>query len=306
MALWNKATSKASGAIKAKKSLKRILEKASSQKTFGSSENDKKVTTTARTTTSVLNSTSSSGSSQRSRRKPRSLGLLRGGLRGALRSTIRSSMSNSLTGGGGRFPSSQTFTPPTRLHELCAAGNATLNELHRALEAEPESAEIKDANGRLPLHILGDNDGLVGSPHGRQIASAFASELMEVYPDGMTAVDDNGHMPFVTIIYDWIVWTYETHERFAKLKQESNKGPSGVTAAIMALHSGTTTAANNTSPSTEMRGNIVAGAGGLVDGAVLFPCFAQREAWIATWTIQTTTRPTFIPKLFRVWTCQMR
>ena len=101
---------------------------------------------------------------------------------------------------------------PSSLHELCGEPDATLSELLEALETNKQAVFQTDHLGRLPLHILGDNEGLIGSSQGKQVASAFAWKLMEANPDALVAVDNQGLMPFVQIIVDWVEWVYESHK----------------------------------------------------------------------------------------------
>lgn len=130
----------------------------------------------------------------------------------------RASMSQSL----GRDPSKSLF--PSRLHELCAEPDATLAELIECLENNKEAVALKDETGKLPLHILGDNEGLVSSSQGKQVASAFAWKLMEADPEAMVVLDKHGHMPFVTLIADWVTWVYENHKKLRKAKQAVSPG----------------------------------------------------------------------------------
>lgn len=103
--------------------------------------------------------------------------------------------------------------PPTTLHTLCGSPVVTLAELHACLEDNSGAAAILDVNGRLPLHILGDNDELVGTLHGRQIGTAFGYALMKAYPEGVTTTDKVGHMPFVKLVDDWVLSIYETYRK---------------------------------------------------------------------------------------------
>ena len=130
----------------------------------------------------------------------------------------RASMSQS----SGQASSKWSF--PTRLHEICAEPDATLAELIECLEDNKEAVFLQDQAGKLPLHILGDNEGLVSSSQGKQVATAFAWKLMEAHPEAITQLDKNGFMPFVTLIADWVTWVYETHKKMRKAKLAASPG----------------------------------------------------------------------------------
>ena len=102
---------------------------------------------------------------------------------------------------------------PTKLHELCNLPEITLSDLQDELERNPHAVSVQDSNGRLPLHVLGDNDRLVTTPIGRQTATSFCWTLMHAYPLGITTRDNLGHMPFVGVIEDWIHYTYSQHRK---------------------------------------------------------------------------------------------
>ena len=121
----------------------------------------------------------------------------------------------------------------TNLHRLCAKSNVALTELQAELERDAAAASTKDDSGRLPLHVLGDNDDLLMTAP--ETAKSFAWKLMKVYPPGITTLDNDGFMPFVSVIRDWHCWMYEedTRSRGApspssslpdKLKQNLNRG----------------------------------------------------------------------------------
>lgn len=99
--------------------------------------------------------------------------------------------------------------PPTRLHELCGAKDCTLLQLRDALSENPEAASIPDSLGRLPLHILGNNEELLEESRGRDIATEMALDLMRVYPKAITTLDGSGRMPFIPLLEDWVRWLYE-------------------------------------------------------------------------------------------------
>jgi hypothetical protein len=99
--------------------------------------------------------------------------------------------------------------PPTKLHALCAKPTVTMEELHTALLDEPDTVSIKDLNGCLPLHIIADNEALLEGIRGREIATAFCLQLMKAYPEGVTTTNNEGFMPFLCMLQDWMEWVYE-------------------------------------------------------------------------------------------------
>jgi hypothetical protein len=104
-----------------------------------------------------------------------------------------------------RKPISTTSDPPpTKLHVLCAKPSATMEEFHAALLDEPHTASMQDLNGCLPLHIIANNDALLEG-----IRTSFCLQLMKAYPEGVTTTNNDGNMPFVCILQDWIEWVYE-------------------------------------------------------------------------------------------------
>uniref|UniRef100_A0A7S3L3W8 Ion transport domain-containing protein n=1 Tax=Amphora coffeiformis TaxID=265554 RepID=A0A7S3L3W8_9STRA len=111
---------------------------------------------------------------------------------------------------------------PTQLHKMCAESNVTLEQLQKALGDHPEAVSIEDARGRLPLHILGDNDYLVATKPGRQTASAFCVILMRAYPLSLTTRDNHRRMPFVAMIEDWVQYVYDQYRRKQANTVETN------------------------------------------------------------------------------------
>lgn len=97
----------------------------------------------------------------------------------------------------------------TKLHIQCGKPETTLQQLHDAFLRNPEAVSLRNSRGCLPLHILADNEELVQSPQGREIATTFALELMRAHPESVTCKDVSGNMPFMGLIRDWLDWAYE-------------------------------------------------------------------------------------------------
>mmetsp|Transcript_7453 Transcript_7453/g.20678 ORF Transcript_7453/g.20678 Transcript_7453/m.20678 type:complete len:985 (+) Transcript_7453:84-3038(+) len=115
-----------------------------------------------------------------------------------------------------RLGSGSGESPPTELHHLCSQSFVTADELYECYNKDPKAVGVRDAKGRYPLHILGDNESLITSSGGRQIATSFARHLFEQYPEAITFPDANGDLPFFTLISDWIQWATEK-----RMKDES-------------------------------------------------------------------------------------
>lgn len=129
--------------------------------------------------------------------------------------------------------SKQSFSPyPTRLHELCGEPDATLSELMESLETNKRAVFQKDHLGKLPLHILGDNEGLVSSFQGKQVASAFAWKLMRENPDALVTADNQGFFPFAPLISDWVEWVYDSHRKATTSHGDTSTGNSGTTTSM--------------------------------------------------------------------------
>jgi hypothetical protein len=90
------------------------------------------------------------------------------------------------------------------LHDKCRKPNVTLDELRESLAEEPLAASQPDVTGRLPLHILGENEALLSTRHGREDATSFCLELMDAYPDGIVASDNFGRFPFTNMVLEWV------------------------------------------------------------------------------------------------------
>lgn len=111
----------------------------------------------------------------------------------------------------------------TRLHIQCAKSDVTLEQLHHAFMSNPEAVSIQDSRGCLPLHILANNEELVQSAHGREIAAAFALQLMRSHPESVVCKDIAGDMPFMGMIRDWLEWVYETVKRSKEMRHTNTK-----------------------------------------------------------------------------------
>mmetsp|Transcript_12020 Transcript_12020/g.17798 ORF Transcript_12020/g.17798 Transcript_12020/m.17798 type:complete len:304 (-) Transcript_12020:82-993(-) len=102
---------------------------------------------------------------------------------------------------------------PTFLHAACAASNdISLDELRSLLLSSPEAASIADSDGRLPLHILSENKELLNLRVGRELAGAFAWDLIAACPEGIFKKDKTGCIPFAALLRQWV---HDVHESTA-------------------------------------------------------------------------------------------
>ena len=118
---------------------------------------------------------------------------------------------------------SSQLPPPTRLHAVCADPNVQLEDVQTCLAEIPGSVRIRDSQGNLPIHVLGNNDRLVASAPGRVTGTSIALALMQAYPEGLTEENNDGHFPFVSLIVDWILWTYKPKDKPKQADSDTNK-----------------------------------------------------------------------------------
>eukprot|EP00977_Amphora_coffeiformis_P015177 scaffold4442_cov125-Amphora_coffeaeformis.AAC.8 len=102
---------------------------------------------------------------------------------------------------------------PTPLHELCADPEASMSDLVACLESDKQAIHVKDARGRLPLHVLGDCETRLSTVPGKKVATAFAFKLLEAHPEALVTQDAQGFFPFVSLIAEWMDWVFETYRK---------------------------------------------------------------------------------------------
>ena len=121
---------------------------------------------------------------------------------------------------GGNYDQQSTVVT-SNLHLLCANSSATLAEMVQCLEEDPQAAFVKDAIGRLPLHVLGDNEERHGTSFGKQITSSFAMTLLQANPEAITSVDNRGYIPFVSLIAEWVEWIFQNNQRHHETQRKT-------------------------------------------------------------------------------------
>jgi len=95
------------------------------------------------------------------------------------------------------------FRKSTQLHYLCTKTNANIDKLKFLLKSKPEFASTQDVQGRLPLHLIGQNEELLFG-HKKKEVSMFIKELTAAYPAGITTLDNQNLIPFTHSIASWI------------------------------------------------------------------------------------------------------
>jgi hypothetical protein len=100
----------------------------------------------------------------------------------------------------------------TKLHQLGAEPNTSVEELRKALTDDPGSASIVDHDGKLPLHIISENEGL--TEHlGDQLDKFILDELIPRNRRALVAQSNDGHFPFVQAILEWVDLVNEIPQR---------------------------------------------------------------------------------------------
>ena len=117
----------------------------------------------------------------------------------------------------------------TPLHILCAQPHGVRVEaLLECLKRHPNAIRTKDAMGRFPLHVLGDNETLITTTTttednkttvGRDVATVLATHLMNEFPNAILVPDKEGFVPFARIVADWVDWAQEQELRKKKRQQ---------------------------------------------------------------------------------------
>jgi hypothetical protein len=70
----------------------------------------------------------------------------------------------------------------TPLHRLLASQDVTVGKVQDIIKQNPAMLRIRDSNGRLPLHILGNNCDLLSTLAGQAVAKQCAMLLMDAFP----------------------------------------------------------------------------------------------------------------------------
>jgi hypothetical protein len=103
----------------------------------------------------------------------------------------------------------------TLLHHLLASQEVTVERIRDIIEQHPAMLRIRDTNGRLPLHILGNNCNFLSTLEGQAVAKQCAMLLMDAFPASVIAEDNQNHMPFVFLIHKWVEWAHMQTEKLS-------------------------------------------------------------------------------------------
>ena len=85
------------------------------------------------------------------------------------------------------------------------------------LEAHPEDASTTDVNGKLPIHIISQNEALLKHRRQRDEVGTFIRDLSDVYPPGILTEDGMGRIPLLPIIQHWIEKSHQIEFDSVKL-----------------------------------------------------------------------------------------
>ena len=72
------------------------------------------------------------------------------------------------------------------------------------IDSNPSCAFMPDNEGKLPIHHLSLNERFIRNPQSEDMASAFASKLLAIYPESIVVMNDIGKIPFAHSITKWI------------------------------------------------------------------------------------------------------
>jgi len=89
------------------------------------------------------------------------------------------------------------------LHLMCGMENVLIKKLEDALKSNPSAASIRDEDGKLPLHIITENDKLAFGWK-QKLVQLFVNQLIKTFPEGVATNDFNHRIPFTTTIFKWI------------------------------------------------------------------------------------------------------
>ena len=92
---------------------------------------------------------------------------------------------------------------PTKLHQILAGYDTTIGQIRRALDKNPSAASIADKHGKLPLHILSENDDL-HAKLGPVLDGFILDELIQKNRKALITRSKEGDFPFVRAIREWL------------------------------------------------------------------------------------------------------
>lgn len=103
----------------------------------------------------------------------------------------------------------------TALHHLLASQAITVAKVKDIIQQSPEMLKERDANGRLPLHTLGNNCDFLSTLEGQSIARECVLILIDAFPASIVAEDDQKHAPFVFLVRSWVEWAHHLETKKA-------------------------------------------------------------------------------------------
>mmetsp|Transcript_1620 Transcript_1620/g.3375 ORF Transcript_1620/g.3375 Transcript_1620/m.3375 type:complete len:1482 (-) Transcript_1620:308-4753(-) len=91
----------------------------------------------------------------------------------------------------------------TRLHTAAADPDSTIQDLKDALNEDPSYASMADEEGKLPLHLISENDMLTDNL-GEELDAFILDDLIPKNRKALVAQSNDGHFPFVQALLDWV------------------------------------------------------------------------------------------------------
>lgn len=116
-------------------------------------------------------------------------------------STIRASILSTLS--SDYLSNGEISVQQTDLHHALAQPELSLTELRQILDQDPSAASFPDSDGKLPLHVVAENEEL---HHflGLDLDSFILNELIQRNRRALVSRSTAGEFPFVQAIQDWV------------------------------------------------------------------------------------------------------
>jgi hypothetical protein len=142
-----------------------------------------------------------------------------GSTRGSLHSN-RGSLHTPLSSSG----STGDWSVRTYLHQALADSDSSVEQLRKCLENDPSAASFPDKEGKLPLHIVAENEEL-HARLGEELDAFILKELIQRNRRALVTRSTSGEFPFVQAIQDWVENINEVAEAPKDSPQEVSPTP---------------------------------------------------------------------------------
>jgi hypothetical protein len=114
----------------------------------------------------------------------------------------------------------------TDLHEALADSDSSVEQLRKCLENDPSAASFPDMEGKLPLHIVAENEEL-HTRLGAELDTFILKELIQKNRRALVTRSTSGEFPFVQAIQDWVENINEVAEATKDSPQQLDPSPKG-------------------------------------------------------------------------------